>query len=367
MLDMLKANAGLVIIGIATFVLMGAGQSIYGPALPAFSRSLGIPIGTAGLLVSAHWIGCAAGVGAMFFVGRYVTARHVVLAMGAGAAIIAAGPGWWGTVLGAVVFGMGYGCATVVFNPAMLRAFGARGPAMLSLLNATFGLGAIGAPLVFVALSNNPGKTFALYAGLAAATAVLAGIARDTTNGPKDNPSAPYVLHLPILAFGVMAVGLEASLIGLGPTALIAAGKTEVYAAQLLSLFFFAFLASRVVLIFTAHLVPSFTLYLIAMAGTCSAALGAALLEPGICFVIMGGFTGLFFPGFYVTASGKMGLHPRVAPTIIASGLFGGICAPLILSPWLGQLGERGFFWVIAVLSGLLTTAALLNLRRMSA
>jgi len=365
--ELLKANAGLLIIGIATFVLMGAGQSLYGPALPAFSRNFGVTIGMAGILVSAHWVGCAIGVGAMFFHGPHVTPRQVVVLMGAGAAIIATGLGWWITVLGAVVFGIGYGCSTVVFNPAMLRAFGARGPAMLSLLNATFGIGAIGAPLVFVALSNDPALTFALGAGLAVVIALGAGAARPAKIDPVKENSAAFKLHLPILGFGVMAIGLEACLIGLGPTALIAAGETEVRAAQLLSMFFFAFLASRVLLIFTAHMLAPFTLYLFAIAGTFATALGAALIAPGVFFVAMGAFAGVFFPGFYVTASGKMGLHPRVAPTIIAAGLVGGIFAPLILSPWLTDLGARGFFWVIAAVAGSLTLAAVVNLRQMNA
>ena len=41
----------------------------------------------------------------------------------------------WITLVGALVFGAGYGCATAIFNPRMLQAFGPRGPAMLSLLN----------------------------------------------------------------------------------------------------------------------------------------------------------------------------------------------------------------------------------------
>ena len=364
---LMQANAGLLIIGIATFVLMGAGQSLYGPALPAFSRFYTVTGTMAGILVSAHWVGCAIGVAGMFFQGRHVTPRHVVVLMTAGAAIIAASLGWWITVLGAVVFGIGYGCSTVVFNPAMLRAFGARGPAMLSLLNATFGIGAIGAPLVFVALSNDPAMTFALCAGLGAIIAVGAGAARPAKAAPVAETTAAYRLHLPILGFGVMAIGLEASLIGLGPTALIAAGETEVHAAQLLSMFFFAFLAARVLLIFTAHLLAPFTLYLVAIAGTFGTALGAALIAPGIFFVAMGAFAGVFFPGFYVTASGKMGLHPRVAPTIIASGLIGGISAPVILAPWMADLGARGFFWVIAAVAGGLAVAAVLNLRKMNA
>jgi MFS transporter, FHS family, glucose/mannose:H+ symporter len=52
---------------------------------------------------------------------------------------------------GIVIFGMGYGIATVVFNPRVLRAFGAKGPSMVSLLNAMFAVGAIVAPLGFVA------------------------------------------------------------------------------------------------------------------------------------------------------------------------------------------------------------------------
>jgi len=122
-----------------------------------------------------------------------------------------------------------------------------------------------------------------------------------------------------------------------------------------------------VLLIFTAHLLAPFTLYLGAIAGTFGMALGAAAIAPGIFFVAMGAFAGLFFPGFYVTASGKMGLHPRVAPTIIAAGLIGGIFAPLILAPLLSQMGARGFFWLIAAIAGALTVAAMLNLRRMNA
>ena len=364
MRDLIKANAGLLLVGIATFVLMGAGQSLYGPALPAFSRNLGVSIGTAGLLVSAHWVGCAMGVAWMFFQGRHVSPRLVVMLMGAGAGIIALGLGWWATLLGAVVFGGGYGCATVVFNPAMLRAFGAQGPAMLSLLNATFGVGAIGAPLVFVALSNNPALSFAVCAGIGALIALAAGAAYPRNFDQAAETVAPFCWHFQILGFGVMAIGLEAILIGLGPTALIAAGETEVDAAQLLSMFFLAFLASRVLLIFVAHLLPAFTLYLVAIAGTGIAALGAAVLVPGICYVFMGFFAGLFFPSFYVTASGKMGPHPQVAPTIIAAGLIGGICAPLIVSPVLHHLGERGFFWVVFAATVLIAGAGLMNLRR---
>jgi fucose permease len=88
-------------------------------------------------------------------------------------------------------------------------------------------------------------------------------------------------------------------------------------------------------------------------------------MSPAWCFVAMGAPAGLFFPGFYVTASAKMGEDLRVPPTIVASGLVGGISAPLILAPLMAGMGERGFFWVVALVLLALTLAALALRRRM--
>jgi len=156
--DLIRAHAGLLFAGLASFVMMGAGQSLYGPALPAFSRSLAISEAQAGVLVSAHWVGCFIGVALMYLRGTGITPRR-----------------------------------------------------------------ALGAP------------------------------------------------------------------------------------------------------------------------------------------------AGLSFPGFYVTATGKMGEDIRVPPTIIASGLAGGIGGPLVLAPLMAGMGGRGFFWILAGVTLLLTVAAVLSLRRMRA
>lgn len=363
---MIKAHAALLCAGIATFVLMGAGQALYGPALPALSRSFAVPLAEAGILVSAHWVGCAIGVGGMYFLGQLITPRHTLALMATGAAGMALGLGWWSTVLGALVFGAGYGCATVVFNPRVLRAFGARGTAMLSLLNATFGLGAIAAPLVYVGLGKDPGMAFGVLCAGALLVWLLAGPAGKSGAMPDSGTRLPYRPSWPILGFGACAIATEACLIGLGPTALIAAGESETRAAQLLSAFFLAFLGARVALIFTAHLLRPFTLFTLAVAGVGLCAAGAALIAPGAFFVVTGAFTGLMFPGFYVTASARMGEDPRVPPTIIAAGLAGGIFAPILLAPWLEALGRVGFFWLIAATTLGLAATALAALRRMN-
>ena len=362
---LLKTHATLLATGIASFVLMGAGQSLYGPALPAFARNLDLSLANAGWLVSAHWIGCFLGVACMYRWGRRIAPREVLAMMAAGAGLIALTPGLWGTLAGAVIFGAGYGCSTVVFNPRILAAFGDNGASMLSLLNAVFSLGAIAAPFVFLALGSSPALTFGVVAVGCAAVCVLAG-----TSGNADvarrTATAPFKINWGILTFGLVAIGMESCLIGLGPTALIQTGKSEAAAAELLSLFFVAFLVARVSLVFAAKYAPSFTLHALALVGAAITALYGALGDPGTAFVLFGLTAGLFFPSFFVTAARKMGTDVRVPPTIIAAGLIGGILSPVLMTKVMANFGDRGFFWIIAVTAGLMSVAALLSLRSMN-
>ena len=360
-----RTHAALLLTGLFSFVLMGAGQSLYGPALPAFARNLGLTLAEAGGLVSAHWVGCIAGVACMFAYGPKITPRIALGMMAAGAGLIASTPGLLGTIVGAVIFGAGYGCATVVFNPRVLAAFGDSGPSMLSLLNAVFSLGAIAAPLVFVALGSTPSLTFGIVAAGCAVICVFAGAAGDTKDAVA-TPSQPYKVHWGILAFGMISVGLEACLIGLGPTALVQAGETEAKAAQLLSLFFVAFLVARLTLVFAAKLLPSFTLYTVALGGAAFAATFGAMINPAISFIAIGVSAGLFFPSFFVTAARKMGTDPRVPATIVAAGLVGGILSPILMSGLMESLGQRGFFWIIAAIAGATALLALAVLRPMN-
>ena len=365
MRSLIKTHAALLITGLISFVLMGAGQSLYGPALPAFARDLGLTSTEAGGLVSAHWIGCILGVAVMFRLGDVISPRVALALMAAGAGLIASTPGWWGTIAGAVLFGMGYGCATVVFNPRVLAAFGDKGPSMLSLLNAVFSLGAIAAPLVFVAMGSSPSLTFGIVAAGCAMVFLFAGAAGKSQAVTADAP-LPFRIHRGILAFGMVSVGLEACLIGLGPTALIQTGETEAAAAQLLSLFFVAFLAARIALVFASQYLPSFTLYAAAMSAAFFAAILGATISPPTSFVLIGVSAGLFFPSFFVTAARKMGTDRRVAPTIVAAGLVGGILSPVLMTQVMDGLGKHGFFWVIAAIAGVTALLALAVQRSMN-
>lgn len=364
MKDLIRAHAGLLFAGIATFVMMGAGQALFGPVLPVYVRDFSLTEGEAGLFVALLWVGCFLGVALMYFKGARIGPRHTLVTMAVGTGAMASSPGWWLTLAGGVLFGVGYGMATAVFNPRVMRAFGARGPSMLSLLNATFGVGAIVAPLAFVWLGSDPAWAFGAVAAMLLAIWVVAGPAGREGAAPASAVKA-FKPHWGILGFGLVAIGMEASLAGLGPTALIRAGVEEHRAAQLLSAFFVVFLLARVALIFIAHRVQPFVLYTVAVGSAALFALGAVVLSPAVFFVAMGASAGVFFPGFYVTASGKMGEDTRVPPTIVASGLVGAIFAPLVLAPLSAALGERGFFVLAAGLLLVTSAAALLSLRRM--
>ncbi|HMO07342.1 MAG TPA: hypothetical protein PKD10_06795 [Paracoccaceae bacterium] len=326
----LVAHAGLVVAGLVSFVLMGAGQSLYGPAVPVFARDFGIGTGQAGFLVSAHWIGAAAGVALMYVAGDRVTPRMTLAAMATGAGGIALGAGWWVTL-------------------AAAAAFGARGPSMLAFLNAIFGIGAIGAPLVFVAIGGDPALAFAVVAAMAVATFVLARVAPAPAAAAL--AAGSFRPRPGILGFGALAIGTEACLIGLGPTGLIARGVSEAGAAQLLSAFFAAFLLARLALVPLAGRIVPFVLLATALtvSGACAAGLAAG--GPVWLFVAMGAAAGLFFPAFYMAGVGQMGSDARVAPTLIAAGLAGGISAPLIMGAVMGAIGNGILFALVAVLT----------------
>ena len=365
-----RANVGLLLAGLGAFVLMGAGQSLYGPALPVFARGFGIGVGSAGLLISAHWVGTGVGVLAMFGLSRWITPRAALGVMAAGAAGVALGSafgpgiGFGLTMTAAVVFGAGYGASTVIYNRRFMQVFGAQGPSMLSLLNAMFGIGAICGPLIFIAADSRIGPTYGAVAVVAALAVAAAGRPRRLV--PVAEMRSGFRFDAAILGFGLVAVGVEATLIGLGPTALIALGQTEDHAAQLLSVFFVAFLTVRLSMVALTALVPAFTLFTAALILACVSAFAAMLTGSAVFFVAMGVAAGMFFPTFYVTASRRMGDDDRVAPLIILAGLIGGIVAPVATGAVMARYGDVSFFAAIGVEMGLASLLALAALRRMN-
>lgn len=331
---------------------MGFGQSLFGPTLPEATRRFALPEGQAALLVTAQWVGSATGVAFMYFLSHRIVPRHALAFLAVGAVGLALQPLWSAMLSAAVVFGMGYGMAAASFNPRVMQAFGVRGASMVSMLNAAFAAGAIVAPLVFVWSGGVSAPVFAAMAMVLAMVWLAAAEAPGkASGGPMAEAQPGFRLDLPVLSFGVIGVGLEASLIGLGPTALVATGETEEAAAQYLSAFFVLFLACRVVLSVMAHRVAPFSIYCAAMLWTVVCAGLAVAGHAGLAYVALGLAAGMYFPGYYLAAARRMGDDARVAPVILAFGLIGGIGAPFLAAGLMGGLGARGFFWLVLAAS----------------
>ncbi len=360
-----QARLPLLIAGLLGFVLLGGGQAVMGPALPVFQTMFAIDTATSGWLISSLGIGSFAGLVGMYFLGRHVTPRHALSVMALGAGILAAASGFLAAALGGAVFGFGFGSVAALFNARILIAFGAKGPSMVSLLNAGYSVGAIVTPLAFVGLGSNPSLIYGIIAVVTAATILITGQAGGVKTAAR-GANAHFRFDLPILGFGLVAIGIEVSLAGLGPSAMIRAGIPADLAAGLLSAYFVAFLAGRLILTLLADRIPPFAVFIIACLFTSACALGCVLVGPKWFFVPMGFSAGLFFPGYFVTATLRMGDDPRVSPVILATAQIGVVLAPLIVAWLMPKMGSLGFFWLVAGTAALLGLTALASYRWMT-
>lgn len=355
----------LLVSGLISFVALGSSMAITGAAVPVYERMFAIPTATAGLLVSALWLACLAGVVTMYFVSERMTPRMALSGMVLGAALLAVAPTWALVLTGAAVFGFGYGLSAAVFNARLLAAWGESGPSKVSMLNAVFSAGAIAAPGLFGLIGGDLRPVFWAMAGLSALGWVLSGkagqvglVRRAEAGGMRP--------HAPILVFALLGVACEASLAGIGPSALIRTGVSEDKAAALLSLFFIAALVARVGLVLFGRLLGDFTVYVVAVAWASVCALGAAVISAPFFFPLIGVSAGLFFQGAYVPAARKMGADPRVSPIILGVGLVGATLGPVFFARTMDLLGSHGFFWLVAGMMAAATLAALTAWRGMA-
>ena len=349
----------------ASFIVLGAYQAVLGPALPVYQQIFTLDTASAGWLISTLGVGSFIGIAGMYFIGHRVTARLTLGAMAVGALLLAFAPNWIITLAGGVIFGLGYGSVATLFNARIMAAFGARGPSMVSLINALYSVGAIAAPLVFVGLGSDPKVIFSIIAGIAVLTIVTSGQAGRAQAAGGVNASG-FKLHPPILIVGAIAIGMEVCLTGLAPSALIKTGIAPDRAAELLSMFFVAFLLGRIGLTLLADRVPSFTIFAVAMGFTALCGMGCVFFDPVWFYPPIGLATGLFFPGFFVTASGIMGTDSRVAPVILGTCQIGAVLSPLAVAALIPQMGDKGFFWLMLGTAAVLALLAVVFYRQIA-
>ncbi|KOU61713.1 MFS transporter [Streptomyces sp. MMG1533] len=360
------------------FVLIGALQALYGPAIPAFRGEFGLSPSAAGLGLSAHFVGGVAGV--LLFDRLYgrLGNRQILgasyLLMAVGAAGFALAPNWPAALTMALLAGLGFGGIDYGLNQLFAVGFGRRSTAMLNILNAHFGIGAILGPALIgvVGSAHYP----AVFLGFALANLplllCLKGV-RDHAPGPTDGPesggrrvlgrSLGSVLAV-FVALYVLHVGIEAGVGGWEPTHLETVGYGAGVAATATSVYWLMmtvgrFLVAPVALRFSAQAIIT-----VSCAGMTVCLLLASI--PALAPYAYAG-VGLFIAPIFPT--GLPWLH-RAAPSarragalVIAASMVGGVAAGPALGKAIEAAGIRSVPLLLGGVSALCLSATLWLIR----
>ncbi|MBR7836434.1 MFS transporter [Actinospica durhamensis] len=243
----------------AAFVLLGALNAFFGPAIPALRSRFGLTPADAGLALSMYYVGAVAGVLLAGVIHpRTRNSRLLItslVVMGVGSLGFALSANWSWALAACLLCGFGAGGMDYGLNSLFAIGFGRRSPAMLGILNAHYGLGAVCGPLLIslVGVENYP-VAFGLVAGLLGVAAVFlrsvhtpptSSAGHADAHGPARATSV-LVLVVAFLAFYALQVTVETGVGAWEPTYLqTRLGHGAVYAADVTSGFWLMLAVGR--------------------------------------------------------------------------------------------------------------------------
>lgn len=176
-----------------TFALMGAIAAVYGPLLATISRRYRVTLPVAGVTITVHFVGAVVGVLTAMWLVRRIKGRHLLgsalIAVCAGGALIATGGSWPLFLLGVSVVGVGFGAVDFTLNHLLARTQAAGRASRLSVVNATYGVGAVVGPLLVDWLTAE--RFTDLFGGFAILAAVLSLSTRGLSAPPTGRRGAP--------------------------------------------------------------------------------------------------------------------------------------------------------------------------------
>ena len=309
--------------------------SLYGPSIPELRAAYGVGGGGSALVLSLHFAGAMTGIGWWGLERRLAPRTWLVVAatLAAGGAVgIAFAPAWPVVLAAAFGLGVGFGVVVVEINVLFAEAFGERTTAMLNLLGACFGAGAILGPLA-VAASGGYRLPFCVGAGAALAALALAGDLPRTARPPApagDRP--PFAVVWGFVALCALYVGVESGIGGWETTSLRAGGAGAAAAASWTAGYWAAITTGRLLAIPLALRVPAPVLaagsLLLAAAGLGLAHVPA--LAP-VAYTLAGLALGPVFPTALAwLAQAAPGARGATAIVFAAANL-GGVVLPVMI------------------------------------
>ncbi|MGW1028749.1 MFS transporter [Streptomyces sp. NPDC002577] len=371
------------------FVLIGMLQALYGPAVPGLREEYGLSPAGAGLGLSLHFTGGVAGVLAFNAIHSRISNRSLLAAsytlMALGGAGFALAPDWPLALAAAFLGGLGFGGIDYGLNQLFAVGFGDRSTAMLNILNAHFGIGAVlGPALIAWTGTDGYGYAFGASAVLSAVLVLCTGGVRTEARTPDESPDespveSPVVrknsLGLPRILVGFLAlyilnVAVEAGVGGWEPTHLETVGYASAVAASATSVYWLMMTVGRFLVVpITLRYSPERILTV------CAAGMTACLLLaliPGAAPVAYAG-VGLFIAPVFPTGlpwlNRALPEAKRAGAWVIAASMIGGVAAPPLLGVGIEASGIHAVPWLLTVLSAasLLATVWLIRLTRRSA
>ncbi|MER6121283.1 MFS transporter [Streptomyces sp. NPDC001795] len=357
------------------FVLIGMLQALYGPAVPGLRPEYGLSPSDAGLGLSLHFTGGVAGVLVFNTIHHWISNRTLLAAsyglLAAGGAGFALAPNWPLALAASFLGGLGFGGIDYGLNQLFAVGFGERSTAMLNVLNAHFGIGAVLGPAVIA--WTGPGH----YAYAFGACAVLAGALMLCTGGVRtqavDAPSeAPGSLGLSRILVGFLAlyilnVAVEAGVGGWEPTHLETVGYSATAAASATSVYWLMMTAGRFLVVpITMKHSPERILTVCAAGMTACLLLALVKGLAPVAYAGVGLFIAPVFPTGLPWLNRALPQAKRAGAWVIAASMIGGVAAPPLLGVGIEASGIHAVPWLLATLSAasLAATVSLIQLTR---
>ncbi|UUU30152.1 MFS transporter [Streptomyces sp. CA-210063] len=377
------------------FVLIGVLQALYGPAIPALRDAFGLSPSAAGLGLSAHFIGGVAGVLLFDRLHERLGNRRILgtsyLLMALGAAGFALAPNWPAGIAAALLAGLGFGGIDYGLNQLFAVGFGHRSAAMLNILNAHFGIGAILGPALIAAVgAEHYPAVFLAFAAAnlplvlclrgvrdrapqpasgATGTASTAGTTDPSgTTGAEAGGSALSRSLASVLAvfvtLYVLHVGIEAGVGGWEPTHLETVGYGAGAAATATSVYWLMMTVGRFLVAPIALRHSAQTIITVSCAGMTVCLLLASVpwLAP-YAYAGVGLFIAPIFPTGLLWLNVAAPRARRAGALVIAASMAGGVAAGPALGKAIEWSGVRAVPLLLCAVSALCLLATLWLIR----
>lgn len=359
------------------FVLIGMLQALYGPSVPGLRAQFGLSPSGAGLGLSLHFTGGVAGVLAFNAIHSRISNKALLAVsyglMALGGAGFALAPDWPLALSAAFLGGLGFGGIDYGLNQLFAVGFGDRSTAMLNVLNAHFGIGAVLGPAVVAWLGPDAyAYAFGACAVLAAVLVPLgsSGVHTAAVEPPDQQTGSlgglPRIL-VGFLALYILNVGVEAGVGGWEPTHLETVGYSATVAASATSVYWLMMTAGRFLVVpITLKHSPERILTICAAGMTVCLLLARVKGVAPVAYAGVGLFIAPVFPTGLPWLNRALPQARRAGAWVIAASMIGGVAAPPLLGAGIEASGIHAVPWLLTALSAasLAVTVWLIQLTR---